>query len=356
MNKVTRLISLLDEKNLDCLLIESKVTKNYLNTLEGSGCKIFITKKETFLILDGRYLEQAKMKEKEFTIILWNPQDEGDSYLAWIKKYMIQNKLSRIGVESTTSIKDYLQLSDFSKPFLLSNELHQIRMIKTRKEIEKLSKAIELADQAYLKVLNQLSIGMTDYEIAGLINYHCMKLGASGMSFETIVGIGETSAYPHVRPSGKTVKKGEIIMLDFGLILGGFQSDMTRMSCFGKPNQIIKEIHEVVLKANEVGISHIKHGAKASDIDKVAREVIEEAGYGNYFNHGLGHGIGRDNSSELPKLNADSEIILEENMVMSCEPGIYIPKVGGVRIEDNVWISEGKGIELNKIDKKIQLL
>lgn len=356
MEKLTKLTNLLDEKNIDCLLIESKVTKNYLNTLEGSGCKVFVTKKESFLILDGRYLEQANEHEKELTIILWNPQDEGTTYLTWIEKYMNQNGLKSIGVEATISIKEYQRVTQFSKPYLLGEELNRVRMIKTIEEINKLSKAIQIADEIYLKVLNQLAIGMTDYEIAGLLSYYCMKAGASGMAFDTIIGLGETSAYPHVRPSGKTIQKGEIIMIDFGLTLDGFQSDMTRMSCFGKPSQLIRDIHRVVLRANEAGISQIKQGVKARDVDRAARDVIEEAGYGKYFNHGLGHGIGRDNSTELPKLNAQSDMTLENNMVMSCEPGIYIPKVGGVRIEDDIWIHEGKGIALNKIDKRIQEL
>ncbi len=147
------------------------------------------------------------------------------------------------------------------------------------------------------------------------------------MSFETIVVSGERGAMPHGRPTNKKLKVNEAITIDFGVVYQGYQSDMTRTISIGKPPKIIKEIYDVVLEAQLSAIESIKEGTRASDVDKVAREIIDKHGFGEYFNHGLGHGIGLGDG-EVPTLNPNSEDILVEGMVMSCEPGIYIPNVG----------------------------
>ncbi len=151
------------------------------------------------------------------------------------------------------------------------------------------------------------------------------------------------------------MKVNEAITIDFGVVYQGYQSDMTRTISIGKPPKIIKEIYDVVLEAQLSAIESIKEGTRASDVDKVAREIIDKHGFGEYFNHGLGHGIGLGDG-EVPTLNPNSEDILVEGMVMSCEPGIYIPNVGGVRIEDDIVIIDGKGVPLNKTSKEFIIL
>ena len=176
------------------------------------------------------------------------------------------------------------------------------------------------------------------------------------MSFETIVATGERTALPHGRPTSRKVKAHEPILMDFGIQYKNYQSDMTRICFIGKPTPEIETIYNTVLKANLAGIAAIKEGAIAKDVDAAARQVIEASGYGEYFNHGLGHGIGVDNSCELPILNGKGDIVLKENMVMSCEPGIYVPNLGGIRIEDDVWIHDGIGIPLNTTTKDLIIL
>ena len=168
------------------------------------------------------------------------------------------------------------------------------------------------------------------------------------MSFDTICGIGERTAYPHCRPTSRALKRGEHVMIDFGIQIDNYQSDMTRICFLGEPNTKIIEIYNIVQGAQNAGISSIKAGIDSEEVDRCARSVIMRAGYGEYFGHGLGHGIGIDNSTELPLLRPGKHFILKEGMVMSCEPGIYIPGVGGVRIENDVAVINGVGVSLNK--------
>ncbi|MCD7840816.1 MAG: M24 family metallopeptidase, partial [Erysipelotrichaceae bacterium] len=213
-----------------------------------------------------------------------------------------------------------------------------------------------ITDDIYQKVIQQIKIGMSEYEISALVQYYSIAAGAQQMSFDTIVATGERTALPHGRPTNKKVKAHEPIMIDFGIQYNNYQSDMTRVCFIGEPQEDIKKIYDTVLKAQLTGLAAIKAGTKARDVDKAARKVIEDAGYGEYFNHGLGHGLGVDDGSDLPILNSQSDMILQDHMMMSCEPGIYVPGVGGIRIEDDVVIMNGVGVPLNKTTKDYIIL
>ncbi|MDR2976360.1 MAG: aminopeptidase P family protein, partial [Streptococcaceae bacterium] len=349
--------SLLDEQAVDAVLINDKVTKRYLQTMEGGGCHLFITKAESFLILDGRYLEEAKGKERDLTIILWNPQDEGSSYLTWVRNYCAAHQIHSIGLENSVSVAEYAFFEKFmDKTEILSDAFEKLRMIKDSQDIVQLKEAIHTGDEIYKQVLSELYVGMTDYEISAKLQYYSIKAGAARMSFDTIIGVGESTAFPHGRPAGRVIEKNQMIMIDFGLRLNGFESDMTRMCAFGDPGEKMREIYQVVLEANQAGIAAMRAGNRACEADAAARAVTEKYGYAEYFTHGLGHGIGMDNSTELPKVNSASQMILQEGMVMSCEPGVYVPCVGGVRIEDNVWIHNGVGVQLDQSSKELTIL
>ena len=250
------------------------------------------------------------------------------------------------------TIKEYISLKEAGLDItLLTNELGKIRAVKTKEEIDIMKKACELTDEIFAKVISQIKEGMTELEVAALLQYYSMKKGATGMAFETIVASGERGAMPHGRPTTKKLKRNEAITIDFGIVYEGYQSDMTRTISIGTPPKIIQDIYEAVLKAQKLAIEGIKSGARARDIDKIARDSIINSGFGEYFTHGLGHGMGMGDG-EVPTLNNRSEDILEEGMVMSCEPGIYIPNVGGVRIEDDIVIENGVGVSLNKTSKE----
>lgn len=239
---------------------------------------------------------------------------------------------------------------------LLDDDIMNLRIIKDDEEIKAMKKTIALTDEIYAKVLKHIKVGMTEYEISALVQYYSIAAGAQQMSFDTVVSSGERTALPHGRPSYRRVKAHEPIMIDFGIQFENYQSDMTRVCFIGEPEDKYKKIYDLVLRAQLAGLSAIKAGAKASDCDNAARKVIEEAGYGEYFDHGLGHGIGVTDSGEGPILNSKSSTILKNGMMMSCEPGVYIPGLGGIRIEDDVLIVDGVGVPLNKTTKDYIIL
>ena len=238
----------------------------------------------------------------------------------------------------------------------MDQEIAHLRIVKEDEEIEAMKKSIAITDEIYQKVIEHIHVGMSEYEISALVQYYSIASGAQQMSFDTIVATGERTALPHGRPTSRKVKAHEPIMIDFGIQYQNYQSDMTRMCFIGEPDLKIKEIYDVVLKAQLAGLGAIKAGAKGKDVDKAARDVIEAAGYGEYFNHGLGHGLGIGEDGEGPTLNSKSETVLQEHMMMSCEPGVYVPGVGGVRIEDDVVIIDGVGVPLNKTTKDYIIL
>lgn len=356
IDKIKILREIMKKERLDLLIIQGKTTKRYLGTLTGSGCRVLITQEEAYLIVDSRYIEEAEQREKNLTIILWDPQIKNDSYLLWLRQEF-QHNINSIGIDADVSVEEYIYLKNCGfNVKSINDELIQIRSKKDVQEIKKLKNVISLTDQIYQKVVSDLKEGMSDYEISARLQYYAISAGAEQMSFDTIIGLGDRSAFPHARPNGKKIKKGEIILIDFGIQLDGFQSDMTRVCCIDEPNDSIRRIYDTVLEANIAGIKAIKNGVIGKDVDEAARKVIEKAGYGEYFIHGLGHGIGMDNSDEYPILNQQSQHVLENGMVMSCEPGIYIPGVGGIRIEDDVYLSDGQGIPLNQTSKELLIL
>ena len=350
--------SFLKEKNIDALLLKSKTMKKWMSTMLGSGCKVLITKTKGYLILDGRYITEARQTEFDLEIVLHNPHITGRNYLAAVEKILKEENCHTLGVEANeVLVNEYEQMKQLGVDIcLLDEDIMNLRIIKDASEIEAMRKTIALTDEIYSKVIQHIKVGMTEYEISALVQYYSIAAGAQQMSFDTVVSSGERTALPHGRPSGRKVKAHEPIMIDFGIQFNNYQSDMTRVCFIGEPDEKYKKIYDVVLKAQLTGLKAIKEGALASDCDKAARTVIEEAGYGEYFDHGLGHGIGVTDSGEGPILNSKSNTILKNGMMMSCEPGVYIPGVGGIRIEDDVLIENGVGIPLNKTTKNYIIL
>lgn len=348
----------LEANDLDALLLNSKTMKKYLATLSGGGCHVLITREQGYLILDGRYVTEAHEIEHDLQIILTQSHKSGNRYLDTIIEIMAKQKLKKLGVEGAhILVKEYHEIKKNNIEIcLLDEEIGILRIQKNAFEIKAMKEAIKITDEIFVRVLCQMHIGMCEFEISALLQYYAIKAGASKMSFDTIVGSGERSAMPHGRPSNKKIKAHEPILIDFGIQYNNYQSDMTRMVFFGKPDPEIEKIYDIVLKAQLAGIAAMRTGAIGCDVDKAARDVIAKHGYGEYFNHGLGHGLGIGDGSELPILNEASKIVLDEHMMMSCEPGIYLPGVGGVRIEDDILIENGIGIPLNKTTKGLMIL
>ncbi len=353
--RINKIMNFIQKHQIDALLIKSKTMKRYLDTVTGSGCKVLFIREKGYLIVDGRYITEAKEKEHDLEIRLL---DIGQSYLEIVNELLVENHCHSLGVEmDQISIIEYEKLKKLNVTIrLFEDEISLIRIQKDLDEIELLKEAVQITDEIYKNVIHRIHLGMSEYEISALLQYYAISNGAQQMSFDSIVATGERTALPHGRPTGRKVTAHEPILMDFGIQYKNYQSDMTRICFIGKPTPEIENIYNTVLKANLAGIAVIKEGAVAKDVDAAARQVIVDSGYGEYFNHGLGHGIGVDNGCEFPILNAKSQTILQENMIMSCEPGIYVPGLGGIRIEDDVWIHDGVGVPLNQTTKEMIIL
>lgn len=226
-------------------------------------------------------------------------------------------------------------------------------MIKTEREIESISKAAALGDRCFSHILGFIKPGMTDKQVSAEIERFLFENGAEGLAFDTITVSGERSCLPHGEPSDKVIQKGEFLTLDFGAVINGYCGDMTRTIAIGSASPEMRNVYAVVLEAQLAAIDFIRAGVRCFDADKIARDIIVKAGYGDCFPHGLGHGVGTE-VHEPPTLNSKSGEVLETDMIVTIEPGIYIPDRFGVRIEDLAIVTDF-GI-INKVESRKDLI
>ncbi|WP_027410169.1 M24 family metallopeptidase [Anoxybacteroides tepidamans] len=259
-----------------------------------------------------------------------------------------QPAADRIAVEKThLSLERYEQLCTyFSARSTINAEekLRELRMMKDEQEVSILRQAAALADLGVEVGVKAIAEGKTELEIIAAIEYELKKQGVREMSFATMVLTGQKTADPHGTPGLAAIQKGDFVLFDLGVVLDGYCSDITRTVVFGKPSDEQKRIYETVLKAQLAAIAASKPGAAAGTVDQAARQIIEQAGYGSYFTHRVGHGLGIE-IHEYPSMNATNAMALEQGMVFTIEPGIYVPSIGGVRIEDDVLITND-GVEI----------
>lgn len=232
-------------------------------------------------------------------------------------------------------------------------ETSKARMVKNEKEIARMSRAAEITDQVYQKVLKTARSGMSEKDLAKTILNSFEELGAEGLSFDTIVVSGENGALPHGQPSDKIIKEGELITTDFGCKYQGYCSDFTRTFAVGKEiNPKLKEIYQIVQEAQWKGIQAVKTGVNCNEIDQIVRDYIQQKGYGEYFAHSTGHGLGIE-VHEAPSISTRDNTLLQPGMIITIEPGIYIPDLGGVRIEDDVLVTKNGYVLLTQSPREL---
>ena len=246
--RINKIQEFLDEKDIDALLIKSKTVKKWMSTMTGSGCQVLITKEHGYLIVDGRYITEAKEKEHDLEIILHNPHLTGRNYLGTVEEILKKENCKTLGVEAyQVLVKEYQEIEKLGiEVLLLDQEIAHLRIIKEDEEIEAMKKSIAITDEIYQKVIEHIHVGMSEYEISALVQYYSIASGAQQMSFDTIVATGERTALPHGRPTSRKVKAHEPIMIDFGIQYQNYQSDMTRMCFIGEPDPKIKEIYDLL--------------------------------------------------------------------------------------------------------------
>ena len=342
MNKrVQAFLDKMQEKELDGMIINNLKNVYYLTGFWGSNGTVFISRDRQVLVTDARYIIAAKQEVTGFEIFA--ERDE----LATISKITKDMDLSRIGFEDEISVSYYHRMQGAFEGLELVPQtqfVEALRLIKDETEIETIRKACSISDQAFHDALEFIKPGKTEIEIANFLDFRMRELGAAGLSFDTILASGINSSKPHAHPMHKPVELGEAITMDFGCLYEHYVSDMTRTIYLGHVSDEQAEIYNTVLKANQALIDQAKAGLGFRDFDKIPRDIIVEAGYGEYFTHGIGHGIGLDIHEE-PYFSQTSTEVIKSSMVLTDEPGIYIEGKYGVRIEDDILITD-TGCEL----------
>ncbi len=331
MKRIEKLLKKLDVPGLIVVSLENI---RYLTGFTGDAALLYVSRDGSFLITDYRFHGLVEEEVKDVEVVLTRKR-----YIEEVKKRL---KGKEVGFEShRVSYKTYEEWKKLLKVELVpvDSPVEKLRVIKDKEEIELIRKACEIGDRVFQEILDYIKPGVSEKDIAIELEYRMRKLGGEGVSFPPIVASGPNSAIPHARATDKKIKEGELLILDFGTFYKGYASDMTRTVAIGKIDDEKRKIYEVVREAQKKAREEAKPGIKIKELDRIAREYIDDAGYGRYFTHSLGHGVGLC-VHEDPHVSLKSKGKLKEGMVITIEPGIYLPGNAGVRIEDTVAITK----------------
>lgn len=336
--KLEKIREKLHKLKIDAILVTHLPNIRYLTGFTGSSAICVITKNNAFFITDFRYKEQSKQQVRGFKKFIATEK----TLLDLIQEKHIFDNVEKIGIESQHipfSFVLELKKNFKDKKFIpTKNLIEEISAVKTQDEIEKIKSAIKISEKVFEEILNIIKPGVSEFDIASEITYLHRKFGAEKDAFDIIVASGWRSALPHGVATNKKIKKGELVLIDFGCVYDGYHSDITRTISIGKAKPEARKIYQIVLDAQTKAIEKIRSGLEAKEIDLAARNHIKQKGYGKFFGHSLGHGIGIEIHT-LPRIAPKSNYILQDGNVFTIEPGIYIPGFGGIRIEDDIFIN-----------------
>jgi len=336
--RIEKLRAQLEALGLDGIIVSSPSNRRYMTGFTGTAGTVLISKDKAKIVTDFRYVEQASEQAGEFEVV----RGYRDGLMQQIADEIKRMNIRKLGFETehlTFDVYQNYQTHIDAELIPVSGLIERLRMVKTEDEIRLIRTAAEIADATFAQILTFIRPGQSEKEIANEMEAILRKHGADSSAFNLIVVSGHRSALPHGLASDKIVEKGDMLTLDFGAYYGGYRSDMTRTIAIGDPGEKLKDIYRIVLEAELASIELLKPGASCSEIDNYTHAYIDKLGYGEYFGHGTGHGIGLDIHEE-PFFAAKSDKVLASGMIMTVEPGIYIPNLGGVRIEDDVLITD----------------
>jgi Xaa-Pro aminopeptidase len=340
------------KRGVDGFLVTDIHNVRYLSGFSGSSGFLFITRKENIFTTDFRYKEQSEKEVEGWEILI----EKGDR-IKLIKSLYQKNDIKKLGIESSVSYMFFKKLHRKGlniHPF--EGFIEKFREIKDASEINVIREAIRRAETAFLEIKPYIKIGARENSIALRLEEKLKKKGCRHIPFDIIVVSGTNSAMPHAKPTEKKLSPGDLVIIDWGGEADGYFSDITRTLLMKGDNlNKKKEIYQIVLEANKNAISQIMPKIKSVEIDSYAREVINKAGYGDFFGHGTGHGVGLQ-VHEAPHITWNKREKIRENMVFTIEPGIYIPGLGGVRIEDIVAVRQEKCEVLTSLPKKLEVI
>ena len=352
MNRTAMIAGSLESRGVDGILISHITNVRYITGFSGSSGCLLITKKDRIFCTDCRYEEQAKQEIKDFDIFI-----EKEERLKEVVEKAKSLGIKTLGFESTASYHFYRSLLRKGiKIKAVSNLIEDLRKIKDAHELVMIRKAVTRAENAFLKVKDAIRPGLSERQIAFLLEENLKKEGCSSIPFDIIVASGQNSALPHAKPTERKLKPGDLVVVDWGGEAGGYFSDMTR-SFLIKGGGISGKVamYETVLRANMQAIHSVAAGMSSRMVDKAARDSIKKAGYADFFGHGTGHGVGLE-VHELPRISRLGREFVKPGMVFTIEPGVYIPGTGGVRIEDMVLVEKSGCRVLTALPKELEIL
>ena len=348
MERIGRIFKFMKEHDLPCIAIKDICTIRYLTGFTGDSGILYADDRIAVLVTDGRYTDQARSELKYCRV-----QEYKGS--VWETVTQLAGAHQKVGFDGNAyTYEDAIALQKAlpDTTEMVSVSLRALRLIKDERELENLWQAAKIADGAFERLLKEIKAGMTEKELAARLEYYMRSLGSEGVSFDTIVVSGHRSALPHGAPTDKIIEVGDFVTFDFGALYNGYHSDTTRTVVMGMANSWHREIYTVVQEAQYRGMKAARPGITGRELDKEIRDYIESRGYGKYFSHGLGHGVGLE-IHELPNINSKGDIVLQEGMVFSIEPGVYIQGRGGVRIEDTVVLTKEGAHSLTNLKKTL---
>ncbi len=325
--------------DLDGFLVTSGENRRYLTGFTGSFGWVLVTQSQVYLMTDFRYMEQAQKQAKDCKLV----QFRQFSTVVTLRMLMEDLDVVTLGIESDRmTVEEFERLAGQVRRkalMPLKGFVDEIRRVKDEEEIACIAQAEQISDDAFRHVLTQIRPGMSEREIAMELEFQMRRCGASGVSFDTIVASGRRSSMPHGVASEKKVEIGDFITMDFGCVYQGYCSDLTRTIALGKVDEKQETVYNLVRKAQEEALSVVKAGVVGKDVHAAAQNVFQNAGYGPFFGHALGHGVGLEIHEE-PRFSPSEEGVIAANTVISVEPGLYLPNWGGVRIEDLIVVRE----------------
>ena len=354
MDHIAKITAQLPEHGLDAMLVTSAPGERYAVGFEGEGW-VLASRDGARYSTDGRYIEAARQQVTGAEIVL---TERGQSHLALAREEIRRRGLKRVGFESGRVSADELGRWKDSLPCELvaaQGLLDGLRAAKDEEELARMRQAQRITDEAFREILNFIRPGLTEQEVAARLVYELLRRGGRRVSFDPIVAAGANGSMPHAVPGETVIQPGMFVTMDFGCVYEGYCSDMTRTVAVGQPTDEMERVYHTVLEAQRAGIAAARAGVTGSEVDRAARQAIQQAGYGSFFSHSFGHSLGLE-IHESPNASPSEQTVFPAGAVISAEPGIYLPGHFGVRIEDVLVLREGGCEDITQAPKNLIVL
>ncbi len=334
--RIARLRALLTEKIVDAVLVTKEENVHYFSGFRGDSTALLVTHERLLLITDSRYTEQAAVQAPLYEIV-----EQRDGLYRKAAEFAADAGAVALGFEGGALVYDHVvKLRELLGEISLDTPLHldPLRQVKDADELALIRRACEIADEGFAHTLSYIQPGMTEMEVAAELEHHMRMLGSERPAFQTIIASGVRGSLPHGVASDKVIARGELVTMDFGAVCAGYHSDITRTICVGRADARQRELYDAVLTAQQRALAALRPGVTGIEVDRVARDCLADHELDQYFGHGLGHSLGLEIHEE-PRLSKAGKDMMQPNMLITDEPGVYIPGWGGIRIEDTVLIT-----------------